>query len=139
LIPVAAFRDNRISNEFIGENKMNQSKINNSKRILKQIKAFLHHVRSAAVVEALSDAGYKNITLIDVKGTLRALNESEQNYSTEAGVIISEVRISLVCEDNQVDEITTIIRKAGRIGANISGWVYVSPIDQALPIDGGNI
>mgnify|MGYP003674436006 CR=1 FL=1 len=136
MIPVAAFRDNKISNKYVGENNMNQSKISNSKKTLKQIKAFLHHVRSAAVVEALSDAGYKNITLIDVKGTLRALNESEQNYSTEAGVIISEVRISLVCEDNQVDEITTIICKAGRIGANISGWVYVSPIEQALPIGG---
>ncbi|WP_264370847.1 P-II family nitrogen regulator [Paraglaciecola chathamensis] len=84
----------------------------------------------------MSDAGYKNITLIDVKGTLRALSEDEQNYSTEAGMIISEVRISLVCEDIQVDEITTIIRKAGRIGPNVSGWVYVSPIDQALPIGG---
>lgn len=115
---------------------MNQSKKNNSEQVLKQIKAFIHHVRSAAVVEALSEAGYKNITLIDVKGTLRALSEAEQNYSTEAGVIISEVRISLVCEDIQVDEVTTIIRKAGRIGPNVSGWVYVSPIDQALPIGG---
>ncbi|GAC03016.1 nitrogen regulatory protein P-II [Paraglaciecola agarilytica NO2] len=64
------------------------------------------------------------------------MSEDEQNYSTEAGMIISEVRISLVCEDIQVDEITTIIRKAGRIGPNVSGWVYVSPIDQALPIGG---
>tara|TARA_R110001592_G_scaffold48850_1_gene153138 strand:+ start:8165 stop:8521 length:357 start_codon:yes stop_codon:yes gene_type:complete len=113
---------------------MDQIKQTNTPKVLKQIKAFIHHVRSAAVVEALSDAGYKNITLMDVKGTLKALSESEQNYSTEAGVIISEVRVSLVCEENQVDEVTATIRKAGRIGPNISGWVYVSPIEQALPI-----
>ena len=103
---------------------------------MKQIKAFIHHVRSAIVVEALRDAGYKNITLLDVKGTLKPLNESEQTYSTDAGVIISEVRISLVCEDSQVDDVTGIIRTTGRIGPNISGWVYVSPIEHALPIGG---
>ena len=93
---------------------------------MKQIKAFIHHVRSAVVVEALRDAGYKNITLLDVKGTLKPLSESEQSYSIDAGVVISEIRISLVCEDSQVDEVTGII----------SGWVYVSPIEQALPIGG---
>ena len=102
---------------------------------MKQIKAFIHHVRSAPVVEALRDAGYTNITLLDVKGTLKPLSLSEQDYSSEAGVVvISEVRISLVCEDAQVSEVTGVIRKAGRIGPNISGWVYVSPIEQALPI-----
>lgn len=103
---------------------------------MKQINALIHHVRSSAVVEALSDAGYKNITLLDLKGTLKALDESEMDYSAEAGVVISEVRISLVCENKEVEEVTGIIRKAGRIGTNISGWVYVSPIEQALPIGG---
>ena len=115
---------------------MNQTKQTKTPKVLKQIKAFIHHVRSAAVVEALRDEGYKNITLIDVKGTLKALDEPEQNYSTDAGVVISEVRVSLVCEDTQVNEVTTIIRKAGSIGPYISGWVYVSPIDQVLPIGG---
>jgi nitrogen regulatory protein P-II 1 len=53
---------------------------------MKQIKAFIHHVRSAIVFEALRDAGYKNITLLDVKGTLKPLNESEQTYSTDAAI-----------------------------------------------------
>ena len=103
---------------------------------MKLINAFIHHVRVAAVVEALGDAGYRNLTLQDVKGTLKALNESEQDYSTEAGLVISEVRLSLVCKDTDVDAVTTIIRTAGRIGPHISGWVYVSPVEQALPIGG---
>jgi nitrogen regulatory protein P-II 1 len=105
---------------------------------MKQITAFMHHVRSAAVVEALRDAGYKNITLFDVKGTLEPISESERAYSTDAGVVISEVRISLVCEDSQVDDVTGIIRAVGRIGQSVSGWVYVSAIEQALPIGGSS-
>ncbi|MCX2982692.1 P-II family nitrogen regulator [Halieaceae bacterium IMCC14734] len=104
---------------------------------MKQIKAFVHHIRSAAVVDALSDAGFSNITLLDVKGTLKPLSESEQAYSAEVRLaIISEVRVSLVCDDADVDLATDTIRQAGRIGSNTSGWVYVSPIEEALPIGG---
>jgi len=31
---------------------------------MKKITAFIHHVRSADVIEALRDAGYKNISLL---------------------------------------------------------------------------
>lgn len=103
---------------------------------MKQVTALIHHVRSADVIDALNDAGYKNISLLDIKGTLKALGERELAYSSEAGVVISEVQLSLVCEDKQVYEVTSIIRKTGKIGPNISGWIYVSPIEQALPIDG---
>ena len=104
---------------------------------MKQINALVHHIRSAPVVDALRDAGVTNITLLDVKGTLKPLSESEQEYSVRAGlVVISEVRISLVCEDDEVARVTEIIRQAGRIGPSMSGWVYVGPIEQVLPIGG---
>ncbi|MBK8994029.1 MAG: P-II family nitrogen regulator [Gammaproteobacteria bacterium] len=104
---------------------------------MKLIKAFIHHVRTAPVVEALADAGYRNLTLHDVKGMLKPITENEQEYSTEAGsLVISEVRLSLVVEDQDVDEVTAIIRKVGRVGPHISGYVYVSSVEQALPIGG---
>jgi nitrogen regulatory protein P-II 1 len=103
---------------------------------MKIITAFLHHVRVAPVVDALNDAGYRNLTLQDVKGTLKPVNESERAYSSEARLVISEVKLSLVCEDVEVIRITEIIRAIGKIGSEISGWVYVSPIEQALPIGG---
>lgn len=104
---------------------------------MKLVTAFIHHVRSADVVEALRDCGFKNVSLFDIKGTLKPLGEGELAYSSDAGVVISEVQLSLVCEDNRVDEVTRIIRKTAMIGNSISGWVYVSPIEQALPIGGG--
>ncbi|MEH6518879.1 MAG: P-II family nitrogen regulator [Halioglobus sp.] len=104
---------------------------------MKKIEAFVHHIRSAAVVDALHDAGVVNITLFDVKGTLNPIHDAEQQFSTEVGVaIISEVRISFICEDADITRVVDIVRKAGRIGRNVSGWVYVSPVDQAIPIGG---
>ena len=105
---------------------------------MKLIKAYIHHVRTAQVVQALADAGYRNLALLEVKGTLKPLTDEERYYSANGvGLLIGEVRLELVCEDGQVDEVTTLIRTSGRIGSHLSGWIYVSPIDQALPV-GGN-
>lgn len=104
---------------------------------MKLIKAFLHHVRSAQVVDALADAGYRNITIQTVSGMLKPISDSEQSYSTHAsGLVTSEIRLSLVCQDEEVNNVTSIIRRVGRVGPNVSGWVYVSPVEQALPIGG---
>jgi nitrogen regulatory protein P-II 1 len=68
---------------------------------------------------------------------LKPLNEAEQDYSQGVGeLVISEVQLSLVCEDGEVEAVTAVIRTTARIGPHISGWVYVSPIEQALPIGG---
>jgi nitrogen regulatory protein P-II 1 len=104
---------------------------------MKLIKAFIHHVRTPDVVQALADAGFRNITLQDVKGILKPLSDSEQDFSRDAaGPVISETRLSLVCEDGEVEAITSIIRFVAKVGPHISGWVYVSPVEQALPIGG---
>lgn len=104
---------------------------------MKLIDAFIHHVRSAAVVEALADAGYRNIMLRDVRGALRPISENERDYSPEAGgLMISETQLSLVVADSEVDTVTAIIRTAARIGSGISGYVHVSAVEQVLPIGG---
>lgn len=105
---------------------------------MKLIKAFLHHVRAPKVVEALADAGYGNITLQDVKGMLKPLSEEETDFSRDStSPVVSEARLSLVVADEKVDEVAAIIRRTGRIGTQVSGWIYVSPVEQVLPIDGG--
>ena len=75
----------------------------------------------------------------DVRGTLTPLDEFERVYSAEARLVISEAKLSLACDDAEVDTIANIIRVAGKIGNEISGWVYVSAIEQALPIGGDSI
>lgn len=104
---------------------------------MKLIKAFIHHVRAASVVEALADGGFRNLTLHDVRGMLKPITENEQDYSSEAGgLAISEVRLSLVVEDQEVDAAVSIIRTTARVGPHVSGYVYISPVEQMLPIGG---
>tara|TARA_R110002110_G_scaffold179197_2_gene384573 strand:+ start:1376 stop:1696 length:321 start_codon:yes stop_codon:yes gene_type:complete len=104
---------------------------------MKEIKAFVHHNRIADVVHALKAAGFRNISVIDVKGMLKALDSQEQKYSVEIGdKVITEVKLELVCESDKVDQAVEIVRRHGRTGQSNAGWVYVSNIDATYPIDG---
>ena len=104
---------------------------------MKQVKAYIHHVRTNAVVQALTDAGYRNLALLDAQSTLKPLSDDERKFTSEGGgLLIGVARLELVCEEAQVDSVTSIIRMHGQIGPQVSGWVHVSGIDQALPIGG---
>ena len=104
---------------------------------MKQVKAYIHHVRTNAVVQALTDAGHSNLALLDAQSTLKPLSDEERNYSMEGGgLLIGVARLELVCEESEVDAVTAIIRTHGRIGPQVSGWVHVSGIDHALTIGG---
>lgn len=65
---------------------------------MKEIKAYIHRNRVADVVRALRHAGFHNLSIIDVKGLLKALDSQEQDYSIEIGdEVITEVKLELVC------------------------------------------
>ena len=103
---------------------------------MKEIKAFIHRSRVADVVRALEKAGYRNVSLIDFKGMLKALDDKEQEYSVEIHEkVIAEVKLELVCEDDKrTAEAAWIIQEKADTGHPEAGWIYVSEILKALPI-----
>ncbi len=103
---------------------------------MKEIKAFLHRNRVADVVHALTAAGFRNISVIDVKGMLKAIDQQEQEYSIEIGeMVITEVKLELVCESPQVTHAVDLIQKNGRTGQSDGGWVYVTNVEEGYPIE----
>ncbi|KAB2942304.1 MAG: P-II family nitrogen regulator [Hyphomicrobium sp.] len=104
---------------------------------MKEIKAFIHRNRVADVVHALRAAGFNNISVVDVKGMLKALDSREEQYSIEIGEkVIAEAKLELVCAADQVDLAVEVIRKNARTGRRHAGSIYVTGIDAAFPIDG---
>lgn len=104
---------------------------------MKEIKAFIHRNRVADVIRALKGAGYTNLSVVDVKGMLAALDEREREYSVELGEeTITEVKLELVCVDeNRAAEAVRLIQENARTGQSEAGWIYISEIQAALPID----
>ncbi len=104
---------------------------------MKEIKAFIHRNRITDVIHALKEAGFRHLSIVDVKGTLKALDNKEQNYSVELGsAVITEIKLELVCDDAQVDEATQLIQQHARTGQTDAGWIYVIDIDQTIRING---
>ncbi len=107
---------------------------------MKEIKAFVHRNRVADVVHALNEAGFCNancnLSVIDVKGTLDALDSQERDYSLELGeAIITEVKLELVCADERADTAVQLIRDNARTGQARAGWVFVSDIVASYAIE----
>src|SRR3546814_15580969 len=66
---------------------------------------------------------------------LKPITEDEQDYSIDGGgLVISEARLSLVVDDHEVAAVAAIIGTHARIGMGQSGMIYVSPIQQLIPI-----
>ena len=106
---------------------------------MKEIKAFIHRNRVADVLHALKSAdfysGACNLSVIDVAGTLQALDNKEKNYSIELGEgIVTEVKLELICEDNRADEAISLICENAQTGQPMAGWIYTVDIADNIPI-----
>jgi len=106
---------------------------------MKEIKAFIHRNRIADVLHALKNANYCkgicNLSVIDVAGSLQALDDKERDFSIELGEdIITEVKLELICEDERVNEAIALIRENARTGQPLAGWIYTVDITDAVPV-----
>lgn len=108
---------------------------------MKVIKAYLHANRVSDVIAALKasaswSSGEHNLTIYLVKGSLLPVDQRERHYSVELGdEVVNEFQLELMCDDDRVDELVAIVRRTGRTGQANAGWVYVTDVLQALPID----
>jgi len=107
---------------------------------MKEIKAFIHRNRVADVVHALEAAqlcgDQCNLSVVDVRGTLAALDDRERDYSLELGdKVITEVKLELVLPDEQAEKAVQIIRENARTGQPRAGWIFVNDIGEAHAID----
>ncbi len=102
---------------------------------MKEIKAFVHRGRAADIVHTLLGAGFTELSLTDVKGTLEALSRAEAGYSMEFGEsVITEAKIEIVCPDERVEGALEILRTQGH-AIRASGWVYVINVERAIRLD----
>ena len=83
---------------------------------MKLIKAFIHHVRTADVRRALGGCrlSQHHSARRARQCSSRYTKASRNIRATLLALVISEVRLSLVVEDDQVDDVTHLIRTVAR-------------------------
>tara|TARA_R110000850_G_scaffold217059_1_gene342502 strand:- start:55 stop:393 length:339 start_codon:yes stop_codon:yes gene_type:complete len=104
---------------------------------MKELKAFVKPNRIQKVIEALSDSGFKSMTLSQAEGTgafkAKGARPSLDFHVTDSPV----VKLELVCQNEEAQSAIDIIIENGKTPEKGDGIIYVTSIDDAFKIKTG--
>jgi nitrogen regulatory protein P-II 1 len=105
---------------------------------MKLIKAYIRTNMIDKVIKALEDGGFTDMTVIDVKSIRSGINVKDLEYSLElAERYMNVAKLDMVLQDKDVERAKEIILKTARTGKKGDGFIYTSPLDDAIHIRTG--
>jgi nitrogen regulatory protein P-II 1 len=107
---------------------------------VKEIKAYIRRERADTVIQKLEEAGVTGMTVLDANALAEWADEKSFSFSIEYVQKYSTVvKIELICEDNEVDKLASVIANYGKTGTSGDGWVFVSNIEKSIRIKTGEV
>jgi len=106
---------------------------------MKKIEAIIKPFKLSNVKEALHEIGISGMTLIDVKGFGRQRGSSGgmDTNDTFDDEFLAKMKLEVIVEDNQVDEVIESIKSTAYSGKIGDGKIFVSNIEQVIRIRTG--
>jgi nitrogen regulatory protein P-II 1 len=102
---------------------------------MKKIEAIIRPHTVDDVREALLDAGFRGMTLTEVKGVGRQKGHTEVYRGSEYHVdFLPKVKLELIVADSRTESaISTIIRcaRSGQVG---DGKIFILPVEEAIRV-----
>jgi nitrogen regulatory protein P-II 1 len=90
------------------------------------------------VKDALKANGAQGITVTEVKGFGRQGGHTETYRGTEYTIdFVPKIRIELVCDDGDADDVVDTITKAAQTGKIGDGKIWVTPVGRLVRIRTG--
>ncbi len=104
---------------------------------MKMIRAIVRPEMVDKVLDELQDAGHSSVTKIDVvgRGKQRGVKVGNIHYDQ-----LPKELLLIVCEDDNCNEITSLITKNARTGEGTfgDGKIFVSEVEKAITISSGD-
>ena len=105
---------------------------------MKEIKAFVKPKRIQKIIEALTDNGFKSMTLSQAEGT-GAFKAKGAKPSLDFRITDSPVvKIELVCQNEEAQAAIEIIMANGQTEEPADGIIYITNIEDAFQIKTGD-
>ncbi len=105
---------------------------------MKKIEAIIKPFKLDDVKEALNELGIKGMTVSEVKGYGRQKGHKEIYRGAEYVVdFIPKVKLEIVIDSPQVDEVVESIRQAANTGKIGDGKIFVLPIEEVVRVRTG--
>lgn len=105
---------------------------------MKKIEAIIKPFKLDDVKEALNEVGIKGMTVSEVKGYGRQKGHKEIYRGAEYVVdFIPKVKLEIIVEAGQVDELVERIRQAANTGKIGDGKIFVLPVEEVIRVRTG--
>uniref|UniRef100_A9A8M8 Nitrogen regulatory protein P-II n=1 Tax=Methanococcus maripaludis (strain C6 / ATCC BAA-1332) TaxID=444158 RepID=A9A8M8_METM6 len=105
---------------------------------MKKIEAIIRIERLDIVKGILSENGFLSLTISEVKGRGVQGGITERYRGTEYVVdLLPKVKIEMVVDDKDIEEIITIIRENAETGKPGDGKIFIIPVEDAVRIRTG--
>jgi nitrogen regulatory protein P-II 2 len=107
---------------------------------MKMVTAIVKPFKLEDAKEALRGAGIQGMTVTETRGFGRQRGHTEVYRGAEYQVdFVPKVKIDVLCEDDQVEEVVQAVMKAARTGKIGDGKIFVTPVEQAYRIRTGEM
>jgi nitrogen regulatory protein P-II 1 len=105
---------------------------------MKKLEAIIRHELLEKVRDALDKAGYHGLTISEVRGAGSQRGYTESYRGAKATIVFRpKVKVEIVVEAEQVDEVIEIIIESARTGTVGDGKIFVIPIEETVRIRTG--
>ncbi len=105
---------------------------------MKKIEIITRPFKVDDIKERLTELGIRGMTVTEVSGFGRQRGHKEVYRGAEYQVdFVSKIKIEIVVDADQVEEILTAVQEAARTGKVGDGKIFVSPVENAVRIRTG--
>ena len=102
---------------------------------MKKIEAIIRPHKLDAVRGALQEAGFRGLTVTEVKGYGRQKGHTEIYRGAEYSInFLPKTKIEIVVADNQSDKAIDIIVKQAKTGEVGDGKIFISPVSEVIRV-----
>jgi nitrogen regulatory protein P-II 1 len=102
---------------------------------MKKLDAIIRPHKLDEVREALQEAGFRGLTVTEVKGYGRQLGHTEIYRGSEYTInFLPKTKIELVCADKDVEKAINIVLKKAKTGEVGDGKIFVSTVEEVIRV-----
>ena len=102
---------------------------------MKKVEAVIKPFKLDEVKEALQEIGIQGLSVLEAKGFGRQKGHTELYRGAEYVVdFLPKVKIEVVVDDSQLDQVTDAIVNAAKTGKIGDGKIFVTNVEQAIRI-----
>jgi nitrogen regulatory protein P-II 1 len=102
---------------------------------MKKIEAIVRPHAVDDIREALQEAGFRGMTMQEVKGFGRQKGHSEVYRGAEYQVdFLPKIKLEIVVPDGRVDEAVSIIIRIAKTGKVGDGKIFIMPAEEAIRV-----